>query len=409
MHATRETGAEPTPGPADAPGSARRWLAVGGSTAADGRLAGEDAAREALGRRPDRKLLMVFCSARHDPKAVLAGIRSVSGETPLIGCSATAVIGPEGPSEDNGVAVIALGGPGFSVATSAARGAAVNQREAGATVAGSVATLDDRPHQVLILLTDGLCPGQEEILAGAYSVVGASVPLVGGSASPARDERSTFHLCGDEVLTDAVVGAAIASEAPFGVGLRHGWRKVGEPMIVTSSANGEVYTLDDQPAMAAYLQRLGGPPEAYADPLAFQRFAQTRPIGIRRRSGEEVRNVSSTKRLREGWLRSTGEVPEGGVIWPMEGDEESVLQAAGDACRDAIDALAGHPPLGLLAFDCESRGRLLGVEGKQHEVARMVEQADGYPLAGLYTWGEIARTRGINGFHNQTLVVLAVG
>jgi hypothetical protein len=31
------------------------------------------------------------------------------------------------------------------------------------------------------------------------------------------------------------------------------------------------------------------------------------------------------------------------------------------------------------------------------------------PVAGLYTWGEIARTRGINGFHNQTLVVLAVG
>src|SRR4029453_11893392 len=176
-----------------------------------------------------------------------------------------------------------------------------------------------------------------------------------GAPGPARAGRSTFHLCGDEVLTDAVVAAAIASDAPFGVGLRHGGRKVGEPMIVTSSANGEVYTLDDQPAMAAYLQRLGGPPEAYADPLAFQRFAQTRPIGIRRRSGEEVRNVSSTKRLREGWLRSTGEVPEGGLIWPMEGDKNSVLDAAGEACRDAVDALGDTTPLGLIAFDCESR------------------------------------------------------
>src|SRR4051794_17774960 len=46
MHATRETGAEPPPGPADAPGTARRWLAVGGSTAADSRVAGEDAARD---------------------------------------------------------------------------------------------------------------------------------------------------------------------------------------------------------------------------------------------------------------------------------------------------------------------------------------------------------------------------
>jgi hypothetical protein len=30
------------------------------------------------------------------------------------------------------------------------------------------------------------------------------------------------------------------------------------------------------------------------------------------------------------------------------------------------------------------------------------------PVAGFYTYGEIARTRGVAGFHNQTLVVLAV-
>jgi hypothetical protein len=180
-------------------------------------------------------------------------------------------------------------------------------------------------------------------------------------------------------------------------------------MIVTKSAHGEVFTLDDQPALAAYLQRLGAPTEAYTEPKAFEKFAQTRPIGVRRRSGEEVRNVSSTVRLREGWLRSTGEVPEGGLIWPMEGDRQSVLDAAGEACEAAMAALDGRPPLGLIAFNCESRVRLLGTEGMREEVARMVDRADGTPLAGLYTWGEIARLRGINGFHNQTLVVLAVG
>jgi hypothetical protein len=34
--------------------------------------------------------------------------------------------------------------------------------------------------------------------------------------------------------------------------------------------------------------------------------------------------------------------------------------------------------------------------------------ACGAPVAGFYTYGEIARTRGVTGFHNQTLVVLAV-
>jgi len=180
-------------------------------------------------------------------------------------------------------------------------------------------------------------------------------------------------------------------------------------MIVTKSNRNEVYTLDDRPAVEAYLRRLGAPPAAFADPAALERFAESRPIGVRSRSGEVVRNVGSSARLADGRLWSSGEVPEGGLIWPMEGDTGTVLQAADDACADAAARLGGRTPLGLIAFDCETRARFLGADGRREEVARMAAHAGPAPLAGLYTWGEIARTRGINGFHNQTLVVLAVG
>jgi hypothetical protein len=180
-------------------------------------------------------------------------------------------------------------------------------------------------------------------------------------------------------------------------------------MIVTESIGGDLYTLDDKPALTAYLDRLNAPPEAYSDPEVFAEFNRSRPIGVRRRGGEEVRHVNSASELRETWLRSSGEVPEGGLIWVMQGDHESTLDAAGDACRAAIEALDGAPPLGLLAFDCISRSRVLGEEGTRHEVERMVKEAGDAPLAGFYTWGEIARTRGITGYHNQTLAVLAVG
>jgi hypothetical protein len=387
--------------------SGSRWVSVGSSAAVDSRSAGTAAAAGAV-LRDDVQLLIVFCSVLHDPVAVLAGIRSVAPGVPLIGCSTPAVITSTGATQGRGVVVAALGGADFSVATRAGTGAVDRPSGVGAEVAGCVIDLADRPHQVLLLLTEGLAFGQEEILAGAYSVLGASVPLVGGVAGAAPGAPTTFHFHGDEVLTDAVVGAGIGSSGPLGVAVRHGWRRVGEPMIVTWSADGYVRTLNDQPALAAYLDRLGAPREAYTDPTAFDAFAQTRPIGIRRRSGEEVRNVSSTTGLSKGWLRSGGEVPEGSLIWPMEGDVDSVIAAGGDACRDAVHALGDHKPLGLLAFDCDARRRLLAGEGIQREVAQMTEHAGGAPLAGLYTWGEIVRTRGINGFHNQTLVVLAV-
>ena len=72
----------------------------------------------------------------------------------------------------------------------------------------------------------------------------------------------TQQLFNDEVLEDAVVGAWLASDAPLGIGVQHGWRRVGEPMLVTGSEGSKVLTLDDQPALDVYLERLQPPAAA---------------------------------------------------------------------------------------------------------------------------------------------------
>jgi hypothetical protein len=61
----------------------------------------------------------------------------------------------------------------------------------------------------------------------------------------------------------------------------------------------------------------------------------------------------------------------------------------------------------MLAFDCIARRGVLGEAGIKREVERIAEHAAS-PIAGFYTYGEIARTHGVNGFHNQTLVILAL-
>jgi hypothetical protein len=62
----------------------------------------------------------------------------------------------------------------------------------------------------------------------------------------------------------------------------------------------------------------------------------------------------------------------------------------------------------MLAFDCIARREVLGEAGIRAEIDRVATIAGGVPVAGFYTYGEIARTRGVSGFHNQTLVVLSV-
>ena len=72
---------------ADRTSAADRWLAVGQSGHADARLAGRDAAVTALDGRNDPNRLVVFCCEAYDLAALVAGIRDVAGDTPMIGCS----------------------------------------------------------------------------------------------------------------------------------------------------------------------------------------------------------------------------------------------------------------------------------------------------------------------------------
>lgn len=384
--------------------NSERWVGVGQSADLDSATAGASARDAALAGRDDARLLIVFASPAYDLPALLRGI--TPGDVPLVGCSTAGEITPAGPT-DRGVVVLALGGAGFAVCTRAARGASERLRAAGAEVARCAETVEPRPHRALLLLSDGLVTDQQAIVRGAYDIVGSTVPLVGGGAGSASPTSPTYQFHGEEVLQDAVVGIALGSDAPLGIGVQHGWRRMGEPVLVTRSEGRRLYEIDDRPALDVYLEWLDAPADARHDAAAFAQFAASHPLGLGRRSGEDhVRFVAGAD-FEDRSLHCAADVPPGGIAFFMEGDAESVLGAADTASANALEGLGGAPALGMLAFDCIARRHFLGDEGVVDEVAR-IGAAGGAPVAGFYTYGEIARTRGISGFHNQTLVVMAL-
>lgn len=388
------------------PETASRWMAVGRSSLPDAHAAGRKAASDAIAGGDTPQLLIVFAADRFDGPALLAGIRSLAPDVPLIGCTTAGEIASSGPG-DVGVVVTALGGTGFTVSTRAAEQASADLRAAGAQAAGALEDVAAQPNRVLLLLSDALAGDQQEVVRGAYAVTGAVVPLVGGCAGNNLGIAVTRQFHGDQVLTDSVVSAAIGSAAPIGIGVRHGWRRVGEPLLVSASSGSRVDQLDERPALDAYLERLDAPAAAWTDPAAFTAFAQTHPLGLARRTGEDHVRFVAEADFDKRSLVCIAEVPTGGLAWLMEGDAQSVLEATDAACAEALGALDGRPPIGVLAFDCIARKGVLG-PGVAEEVARVVAHAGSAPVAGFYTYGEFARTSGVTGFHNQTLVVLAV-
>ncbi len=384
--------------------SASRWFGIGTSSAVAPCQAAEEASSQAL-QGPDPKLVIVFCSSELDVDCIAAEIRALIPDAPMIGCTTAGEISTDSVT-DRSVSVAVLGGQ-FEISVACALGADEDLFTAGVGAAGAIDNLASSEHELLLLLTDGLAGNQEDIVRGAYSHVGAAVPLVGGCAGDGGEMIKTRQIFQGKVIDRGVVSAAIGSDAPMGIGVRHGWRTIGEPLLVTSSSGTEVVCLDNRPALQVYLEHTGSGRDLLGDPDAFAAFARTHPLGLRRRDSEEVRFISGAD-FETGSLTCIAEVPEGSLVWFMGGDLASVLEGTAASCSDALANLGGREPLGLLMFDCIARRSVLGPLGVDDEMAVVRQVLPSVPTLGFYTYGEIARTHGARGFHNQTLVTLAL-
>ncbi|GAA3297555.1 FIST C-terminal domain-containing protein [Dactylosporangium vinaceum] len=373
--------------------TSERWFGAGHSTAADSAKAGAEAAAAAIaGRTP--AAVFVFTSGGHDPAAMEAAVRELvraeaSGAVVVTG-TGFGELSPAGATE-HGVAVAAFGGPGFTVRAHTADVGALGARAAGAEAATAMTEMMaevDAHHSVLLLLADGEALGPHEIVRGAYSVVGAAVPLVGGLTTGGSGR---------------VVGVAIGSDRPIGIGVAHGWRPAEPPLVVTRATGGRIYEFDGEPALDVLLRRRGVTGTA-AD--LFQGGIELCPVGLARRTGLDIRSLHGGDD-EERSVFGTAEIQQGALVWLMEAERDELVAGGPAALRAAVDGLQGAEPLGALAFDCGGRKLTLGEGGTAAEVAAM-RAALGRPFAGFYTLGEIARIRGAAGLHQLTLVALAL-
>jgi hypothetical protein len=379
-----------------------RWFGAGHSTVPDSAEAGSEAAASAVGGRTPA-VVFVFCSTQHDLPALLPAVRGEVGDATVVGCTTFGELAHDGAGF-GGVSVAALGGEGFAVRTHVAHIRDLGHREAGVAAAGAMAGMT-KPHSALIMLCDGLSGAPHEVVRGAYSVLGAAVPLVGGFAGDDRGPTRTYQFFDETILEDAVIGVALGSDAPIGVGIAHGWHRLDPPMIITRSSGGRIYEMDDEPALDVMLRRAGKDGGTAAD--LFHDVQTVPPIGLSRRSGEDIR-VMSDADDEDRSVSGLADVPQGALCWLMEADQESMLEGARQSCAEALEGLHGKTPLGVLAFDCGGRRGRLGPEGVQREIEAMRTVLGSAPFAGFYTAGEIARIRGALGTHALTLVTVAL-
>lgn len=383
-----------------------RWACSGSSAKPELQEALTEALQQMQSAHGELKIIIAFISPSYDVPRFAQLLKASVGEVPVIGCTTAGEI-TCGRATDQGLVLWGLGGNGFTVRVGLGEGSSTSLREAAKEASSCCSDLPSGGHRALIVLADGLCGDQMEVVRGAYESVGSSIPLVGGCAGDDMAMSGTKQILNDVVVEHAVVAAAIRSEAPIGIGVSHGWKAVGKQMLVTGSSGTVVASLDDKPALDVYIDALNVPAAATLSQSAFASFAATHPLGIPRRDKIEIRYIAGAD-FEKRTLTLIASIPQGGTSFFMEGDAHSVLEATGKACSDACTTLAGQQPIAMLLFDCVARRSVLQSAKVDEEIVTVQDVVGNIPTAGFYTYGEIARTQGAGGFHNQTLVALAL-
>jgi len=393
------------------------FSSVGVGSAEDSHAAGTNAAQDAFDHFPhDIKpnVCIVFASSHYDARGVVTGIQSVLGsEVEIIGCTTAGEIASNGPVKVNSVTVQLLGSTDIKFFTALGEGIQEDARTAG-KIAAEELKLKSEGYDLglAIMLSDVLVGNGAETVRGVLEVFGVEFPIIGGAAGDNFKFEKTFVIHNQYVYSGAAVILGLTTPVKVGVGVRHGWMPVGTPRLVTKSIGSRVYEFDHKPAMSLYEDYFGeNSLELRTTTLA--KLAITYPIGIRVPSQQEMLIRDPLKVMEDGSIVCAAEVPQGSEIQLMVGSKEEAIEAAKNAAIQALQDLKGVEPKTILIFNCIARNKLFG--SALGEEIEAIHSAIGVhvPLAGFYTYGEIAPIQGVtraigacaSEFHNETVVV----
>lgn len=373
----------------------------------DARSAAAEAAEEllaGLGGVPD--LVFCFFSAEYDPGAVAATLREcLPAPTEIVGCSSFAEVGQE-EALTHSVTVLGLRCKGVRIQTFAHPAGDLPSADLGRRIGEELGPLNP---ELVFLFPDVLRQNATQLLIGVQSVLGKSIPVIGGAAADNGTFTKTFQIRNGEVLSGGVCGVALRGGVRVATAARSGYHPVGSPRKSTRVENGNILLeLDGQPALRVYREFLG--PRADEMPAVSIEF----PLGVLddSRSSEVfpplVRAIFGIDEQRQALILGGDIVQEGvgnGTIRILRATRDEMVKGAVAATEEV---LAQQPSADVaFLFNCMSRKVVLGPRYKEECAAAYRLLPKQLPRIGFYTFGELSPF-GSSSLHHESTFTLAL-
>jgi len=379
--------------------------------------AGKFAAYRALSKSDAKQaqLGIVFASSRYKYEEVLLGVRSVAGDTPIIGCSSASEF-TEDRVTKNSVACAFISTDSFKFYTAMARRLSADPAMAfRQAVAAMPAKDSDFPQRSAIILVDTVAGTGEAVSRAAVNALGPDVTIAGGAAADnlAFNNCSVFH--NSKAYSDSLSLCILDSKVPVGVGVQHGHIPISPPLTLTKTQGNVVYEIDNLPAWEVWKEYTRH--KAYFKNIDVDEIESKAEIGAFLLQYEAGLLAGENYKIRaplalnsDGSINFAAAMEQGSVFRIMESpSKEWQIQSAKASAIAAVNSAdPGTKFAGAIVFDCICRNLILDHEFKS-AVMEIKQVIGDIPLIGLATYGEIAVTPGQqSGFHNTSTVVLLI-
>jgi hypothetical protein len=382
-------------------------VGVGQAFSVEGRDAVARAVYEArgfLGNLPIN-FAIVIASFEYDFHEITSAAQTQIGDIPMIGFSTSGELNKQG-SHRRSVVVALIANPRLMVSTEWLPGFSDDSRRITSEILEGIG-LTTEQQGMLLLVADGLNGDFEDLVhslpAGRYKFAGC---LAGGDLRIGK----TYQLGGNKCGNGGLAGAFISGRRfKTSVGTAHGWEPVGAQFKITRVRGPWVRSLDGKPASESYAKLFGKQGRDWAFP-PLNSLVQLYPIGVERENQPLL--VRTPLRVEaDGSFRMNAELHENSTGHLMVGSREKCREAAQQAAQDALDDLEGAiPKLALVFVDSAWQTLFQGFEGEEVEAVQGV-LGENIPIAGGYTFGQFAHTRGAPRpeFLNQHIEVILFG
>ncbi|MGM0567634.1 MAG: FIST signal transduction protein [Elusimicrobiota bacterium] len=382
----------------------------------DSYRAGVKAAKKAMKKSGIKRanFSLVFASSSYDYKEVVRGVRDATRGAPLIGCSSSGEFTEEKVQTES-VACAVMASENYKFFTGLGKG--LRENELGALKqASSVFPLNVEGYPYLsgVLLADGLAGKGEASVMAALNTLGTNIKLAGGTAGDDFKFKESVVFMDDEVSSDAVSLALLASRTPVAIGVKHGHTPISPPLTITKARENTVHEINNRPAFEVWKEytrekaaEIGIDVDNMKDEEEIVYFFTRYEAGVLTGAQSDEYRIRwpGVSPNTEGSMTFSTSVSEGMVIRVMESPRESQIESAKRAAKIALEACGSAPVAGAVIFDCACRALIL-----KDEFSKAVEEIKkvlNVPFIGFETYGEIAMEIGqLSGFHNTTTVVL---